>query len=87
MFRGNAAPLGQELRENLHVEIYSVAIGASSEQLASLQRVIGGPKLAAERMLQLDSVDELSDPSKLAFLRRSLCSSMESGMTTQEWKH
>uniref|UniRef100_A0A915MVF1 Uncharacterized protein n=1 Tax=Meloidogyne javanica TaxID=6303 RepID=A0A915MVF1_MELJA len=61
--RGNAAPLGQELRENLLVKIYSVVIGASSEQLASLQRVVGGPKLAAERMLQLDSVDELSDPT------------------------
>uniref|UniRef100_A0A1I8AYI8 Protein-tyrosine-phosphatase n=1 Tax=Meloidogyne hapla TaxID=6305 RepID=A0A1I8AYI8_MELHA len=84
--RGNAAPLGQELREKFLVQIYSVAIGASSEQLASLQRVIGGPKLAAERMIQLDSVDELSDSSKLAFLRRSLCSGIENEMTIQNGK-
>ena len=71
------------MREKFSVQIYSVAIGASLEQLASLQRIIGGPELANERMLQLDSVDELSNPSKLAFLHRSLCSSIESEMTTR----
>jgi hypothetical protein len=60
-----------------------VAIGASSDQLASLSRIVGGPELAKDRLLRLDSVDELNDPGQLAFLRRALCA--PTGGTTRAW--
>jgi hypothetical protein len=83
-FRGNAAGIAHEMRDMFAVQIYSVAIGASEEQLASLTRVVGGPELAKERLLRLDSVEELADPGQLTFLRRALCA-RTGGTTTKRW--
>jgi hypothetical protein len=74
--RGNAAAIGQELRDAFGVQIYAVAIGASADQLGTLARIVGegkGEMGTKGRVIHVDSVEELADPGQLAFLRRALC--------------
>ncbi|KAL3085246.1 hypothetical protein niasHS_010315 [Heterodera schachtii] len=77
--RGNAAPVAAELREQLGVQIVAVAVAPSLDQLNTLTRIVADPTSVAaattvrERLLRLDSVDQLADAERIAPLRRALC--------------
>jgi hypothetical protein len=69
--RGNAAGAAEDLRAIHGVQLFALAINSTAENIGSLTRLIG-PDYASERLLLINSVDEISG-DKLSFIRESLC--------------
>uniref|UniRef100_A0A915BJG8 VWFA domain-containing protein n=1 Tax=Parascaris univalens TaxID=6257 RepID=A0A915BJG8_PARUN len=78
--RGNAANAAEDLRERYNVELFILAVNASTDAMRTLNR-LAGEHLAHQKVIPLIGADKLHG-SELTYIGRTLCGLVEPAAAT-----